>query len=166
MTTNDASLAQRMRSLREYGWERRFVSERPGWNTRLDEIQAAVLRVKLPLLNCFNISRRDIAARYDAGLRGVHLPARTDGHVFHQYAIRTNRRDGILKFLRSRGVGASVHYPVPVHRQPAYAGRLRGSDELPETERIAGEILSLPIYPELNIDDQQRVIDAVLAFRE
>jgi dTDP-4-amino-4,6-dideoxygalactose transaminase len=168
VTTADADLAQRMRSLREYGWERRFISERPGWNTRLDEMQAAVLRVKLAHLDRFTERRRDIAARYDAGLRDldVQLPARRadDGHVFHLYVVRAKQRNQLLEFLRSREIGASLHYPEPVHRQPAYLNRLPGPNDLPETERLAEEILSLPIYPELGSDNQQRVIEAVSAF--
>ena len=168
VTTADADLVQRMRSLREYGWERRFISDRPGWNTRLDEIQAAVLRVKLQHLDRFTQLRRDIAACYDAGLSDLdmQLPSRSadDGHVFHLYVIRTQQRDNLLEFLRSREVGASLHYPEPVHRQPTYLGRLPGSNNLPVTERLADEILSLPIYPELSSDDQHRVIETVSAF--
>jgi dTDP-4-amino-4,6-dideoxygalactose transaminase len=168
VTTADADLAQRMRSLREYGWEQRFISERRGWNTRLDEIQAAVLRVKLKHLDRFTKLRRDIAARYDAGLSDldIQLPSRStdDRHVFHLYVVRAKQRNNLLKFLRSREIGASLHYPEPVHRQPAYLNRLPGSSDLPVTERLVDEILSLPIYPELRSDDQQRVIEAVSAF--
>jgi dTDP-4-amino-4,6-dideoxygalactose transaminase len=168
VATADADLAQRMRSLREYGWERRFISERPGWNTRLDEMQAAVLRVKLSHLGRFTERRREIAARYDVGLRDLELqpPVRRtdDGHAFHLYVVRAKQRNQLLEFLRSREIGASLHYPEPVHRQPAYLNRLPGSNDLPETERLADEILSLPIYPELSSCDQQRVIEAVTAF--
>jgi dTDP-4-amino-4,6-dideoxygalactose transaminase len=166
--TGDDELAGRLRSLREYGWERRFISERPGMNSRLDELQAAVLRVKLRHLDRFTAQRRAIAARYDAALggSGLQLPARrgSDGHVFHLYVVRSRGRDRLLEFLRSRDIGAAVHYPQPVHRQPAYLHRLPGCDDLPETERAAGEILSLPMYPELSEADQQRVIDAVGAW--
>jgi dTDP-4-amino-4,6-dideoxygalactose transaminase len=135
-------------------------------NSRLDEVQAAVLRVKLRHLDRFTAERRAIAARYDDALGGlgIELPARRadDGHVFHLYVVRTNGRDRLLEFLRAREIGAALHYPQPVHLQPAYLGRLSGSGDLPETERAAGEILSLPMYPELSEADQQRVIDAVV----
>lgn len=131
-------------------------------------MQAAVLRVKLSHLDRFTGQRRDIAARYDAGFRDldIRLPVRraVDGHAFHLYVVRAKQRDQLLGFLRSREIGASLHYPEPVHRQPAYLNRLPGSNDLPETERLADEILSLPIYPELSRGDQQRVIEAVSAF--
>ena len=119
-------------------------------------------------LDRFTQLRRDIAARYDSGLSDldIQLPSRRadDGHVFHLYVVRAKQRDSLLEFLRAREIGASLHYPEPVHRQPAYRNRLPGSNDLPVTERLADEILSLPIYPELSSDDQQRVIAAVSAF--
>ncbi len=166
LVTNDAGLAERARSLRQYGWRRRHISEEPGLNTRLDELQAAILRVKLPRLNVDNRRRQEIAAAYDAGLRDLPLvlPARRAGetHVFHQYVVRTPERERLRQKLEGQGVGAAVHYPQPVHRQPAYERRfLLGRGGLGETERLVDEILSLPIFPQLDDTSVQRVIAVV-----
>ena len=167
--TNNAALAERARLFREYGWEERYVSRVPGWNTRLDEIQAAVLRIKLRYLDEDNGKRAAVAALYDkglAGLRGLILPAcRADSHhVYHLYVVRSVVRDELQSFLASKGVGSLVHYPVPVHLQPAYSGRLARGAELAETERAAKEVLSLPMYPELPGPDVGKVIEAAAAF--
>ena len=169
VTTGDDGLAAELRALREYGWrERRYVSERTGVNSRLDELQAAILRVKLTSLAADNARRRAIAARYDAGLAGcdLTLPSRAPWaeHVFHQYVVRSNRRDALRAALQKAGIGSNVHYPVPIHLQPAYHGRIAiGPSGMAETERAAGEILSLPMYPQLSDADADRVIDAVRA---
>lgn len=166
--TSDRDLAVRLRELREYGWRERYVSAVPGMNTRLDPIQAAVLRVKLPGLDRANARRAAIAARYDRGLAkaGLGLPLRRAGatHVFHQYVVRTPRRDALRAALDRAGIGTTVHYPVPVHLQPAYRGRV-GLDPggLGESERAAREVLSLPMFPELGAGDVARVIAAVKA---
>ncbi len=169
VATNDAGLAERVRLLREYGWAERYVSHIAGWNSRLDELQAAVLRVKLRHLDADNAARAHWAARYASGLGGVGLGlpgARTEGeHVYHLYVIRSARRDELQSFLKTRGVGALVHYPVPVHRQPAYQNRLLGCEALPETERAAREVLSLPMYPELTDAEITMVVEAVRAFK-
>jgi dTDP-4-amino-4,6-dideoxygalactose transaminase len=170
VVTDDAALAERVRLLREYGWAERYVSHIAGWNSRLDELQAAVLRVKLRYLDADNTARARLAARYTSGLSGVGLGlpgARAEGeHVYHLYVVRSARRDELQAFLKARGIGALVHYPVPVHLQPAYQNRLRGSAALPETERAAREVLSLSMYPELRDDEVDRVIDLVRAFAE
>ena len=170
IVTDDPALAQEARMLREYGWAERYITHKRGWNSRLDEIQAAILRVKLRGLEKDNQRRREIADLYDRGLSGsgVVLPGRRDWatHVFHQYVIRTGKRDQMQAFLKSRGIGALIHYPVPVHLQPAYKGKVTGGDSLPETERAAREILSLPMYPELSTDECNRVIEAVRSFKE
>lgn len=170
VVTNDPALAERVRLLREYGWAERYVSRIAGWNSRLDEMQAAVLRVKLKYLDADNSARARLAARYDSGLQGAGLglprPRAEGEHVYHLYVIRSARRDALQAFLKTRGVGALVHYPVPVHIQPAYRGRLRGGDSLPETERAAREVLSLPMYPELTEAEVQAVIAWVRAFAE
>lgn len=180
VVTNDDELAKRMRLLREYGWAERYVSSTHGWNTRLDELQAAILRVKLRHLDEDNARRRAIAKKYDEALgeqTGVSAPhtaqrCSTDTpvcvpfvrdrveSVYHLYVITSDRRDELQQHLRDRGIGALVHYPVPVHKQPAYAT----NDSLPNTEQAARTVLSLPMYPELTDDDQQAVIDAVRAF--
>jgi dTDP-4-amino-4,6-dideoxygalactose transaminase len=162
----DPAVAARIRSLREYGWERRYVSERPGVNSRLDELQAAILRVGLPFLEAGNRRRREIAAAYTAGLAGtgLALPTARPGttHVFHQYVIRHPDRDGLQARLKSLGVVTLVHYPVPVHEQPAYRERCAvGPAGLAATERAAREILSLPMHPELDDAAVAAVIEAV-----
>jgi dTDP-4-amino-4,6-dideoxygalactose transaminase len=154
VATRDAKLAAKMRALRQYGWERRYISDIAGINSRLDEIQAAILRVKLPALNTANARRREIAAAYDSALVNTAIapPRRRENcdHVFHQYVVRVPRRDEVQRILSAQGIGTGIHYPVPVHLQPAYANRLpMGPWECQETEAAAGHILSLPMYPEL-----------------
>jgi dTDP-4-amino-4,6-dideoxygalactose transaminase len=161
VVTDDPDLAENVRLLREYGWKERYVSLVEGQNSRLDELQAAVLRVKLPHLDAENESRRRIAGIYESVLTGIGPVLPKTGsdvaHVFHQYVIRTPRRDALKTYLKDKGIGTLIHYPVPVHRQPAYAGRSRGEERLPNTEKIAGQILSLPIFPELR-QEQARTI--------
>ena len=168
LVTGDEALAARARRLREYGWRRRFVAEEPGMNTRLDELQAAILRVKLRRLDEANARRRAIAAAYDDGLANLslRLPREAPGEtsVWHQYVIRLRDRDRVRAALAEAGVGAAIHYPEPVHRQDAYASRLPlGPGGLPVTEQLASEILSLPIYPELSDEQVAQVIEALRA---
>jgi dTDP-4-amino-4,6-dideoxygalactose transaminase len=166
VATDDLGLAARARELRQYGWRDRYVSAVVGMNSRLDEVQAAVLRAKLPHLDEDNARRRAIAARYDAQLGGsvVGRPAVGPGveHVFHQYVVRTRHRDELMAWLHERGISTAIHYPVPVHLQPAYFGRLPRVVELPVTERVAGEIVSLPFFASLSDDEADRVAEAVL----
>ena len=168
IVTNDPELAQRVRHLREYGWVDRYVSQTPGLNSRLDEIQAAILRVKLKYLDGENSVRMRLADIFDGGLResGVVVPRRRPEatHVFHLYVVRSHRRDALKAFLKSQGIDTLVHYPVPVHLQPAYKGRLPIGKGLPESERASAQVLSLPIYPELSEADVGTVIEAVRAF--
>ncbi len=168
VVTNDPEVAERVRLLREYGWAERYVSHVPGWNSRLDEVQAAVLRVKLRYLDADNAARERLAAWYDDALSvtGLTLPVRRPEapHVFHLYVVRSPRRAELQAHLKARGVGALVHYPIPVHLQPAYRGRLRGGAHLPETERAAREVLSLPMYPELTEAEVREVIAAIREF--
>lgn len=168
VVTPDAELARRVRLLRQYGWAERYVSQVRGWNSRLDEVQAAALRVRLRYLDQDNRARARLAAAYDACLAGtsVERPRTRPGvtHVYHLYVVRSPLRDELRAFLASRGISALVHYPVPVHLQPAYKGRLSGHDRLPETEQAARQVLSLPIYPELTTEELERVADAVRAF--
>ena len=159
----DPALAARIAALRQYGWTRHYVSDAVGVNSRLDELQAAILRVKLAHLDRANARRRAIAREYDAAL-GPRAPRRRDGseHVYHLYVIRAPNREETQARLRDRGIGSGVHYPVPVHRQPAYAGRVAlGPARCRETERAAAEVLSLPLYPELT-DGQVARVRAVL----
>jgi dTDP-4-amino-4,6-dideoxygalactose transaminase len=168
VVTDQAELARRLRLLREYGWAERYVSHFPGVNSRLDEVQAAILRVKLHYLDQDNAARARIASMYNTKLIGCDMVLPTcrqeSNHVYHLYAVRTQRRDALKGHLKDKGIAALVHYPVPVHLQPAYQGRLSGFDQLLETERAAQEVLSLPIYPELNEADLEAVIRAVRTF--
>ncbi len=166
VVTSDPAIADRLRQLRQYGWVRPQHAEVPGWNSRLDELQAAILRVKLSHLDEMTARRREIAARYTAGLRDLPLvlPGDVDGatHVYHLFVIRSAEREALRAHLATRSIHAGLHYAEPVHVQPAYVERFPAS--LPVTERIVHEILSLPMYPELSDADVDRVIDAVRSF--
>jgi dTDP-4-amino-4,6-dideoxygalactose transaminase len=161
VATSDAALAERVRLLRQYGWRERYVSDIAGGNSRLDELQAAILAVKLPHLDRENECRRALARLYTGLLAdaGLTLPAaRPDAvHAFHQYAVCLPRRDELKARLAQAGVGTLVHYPVPVHLQPAYRGRLPAVVPLPQTEQLARRVLSLPLYPQLDADQCRRV---------
>lgn len=166
VATQDAELARRCRLIREYGWARRYVSEVAGFNSRLDELQAAILRIKLRSLEADNDRRRAIAAHYRErldGLPGLTLPTERKDvrHVYHLYATLMDRRDEVMESLKGHGILAGIHYPVPIHLQPAYSGRVSASGNLPVTERVATQELSLPMYPELGLPNADRVCDAV-----
>lgn len=162
--TNDSYLAEKARLLREYGWAERYISYYKGWNTRLDEIQAAILRVKLRHLDEDNSRRVHIAELYNKELSNTNLTLpkqrRDSNHVYHLYVVRSPKRDELATFLREKSVAASIHYPVPVHLQPAYSG-LQDYADLSITEQFAKEIISLPIYPELSESDAQTVIQTI-----
>ena len=167
VATSDPGLAERVRLLREYGWSERYVSAVRGWNSRLDELQAAILRVKLHHLDADNARRQALAALYDELLpMDIGRPIASSGgaHVYHLYVIRHPRRDRLAAFLRERGIGTGVHYPVPIHLQPAYRGRLGDESALPHTLRAAQEVLSLPMYPELRETDLRQVAQAIRDF--
>ena len=161
VVTDDPELSEKIRLLREYGWKERYISAVQGMNSRLDELQAAILRVKLPHLDAENETRRRLAAIYHSLLSETELilpktnPDVT--HVYHQYVVRTPRREALKTHLREKGIGTLIHYPVPVHRQPAYMSRPPGAKQLENTENIAGQILSLPMFPELR-EEQARAI--------
>ncbi|HEX3537203.1 MAG TPA: DegT/DnrJ/EryC1/StrS family aminotransferase [Stellaceae bacterium] len=163
VTTEDAGLAAAAREIREYGWRERYVSAVSGINTRLDPIQAAILRLKLPRLGDDNARRQAIATRYDDALGELplDLPCRhaERTHVFHQYVVRTPKRDRLREHLRAARIGTGIHYPVPVHLQPAYRNVAIGPSGLAETEQACREILSLPMYPQLG----DAAIDCVAA---
>jgi len=165
--TMDAALGERVRSLAQYGWRQRYISDEPGLNSRLDELQAAILRVKLRDLEADNARRRQIAACYQDALREVvTVPAIPDDcePVFHLYVIRTPQRDALAKYLKERGIGTAIHYPVPLHLQPAYRGRLGDTGSFPQVEQVMGDILSLPLYPELTDEQVNQVIEAIHSF--
>jgi aminotransferase EvaB len=168
VTTADGELAERVRSLRQYGWRSKYRSViRRGRNSRLDEIQAAVLRVKLPRLDEWNGRRREIARLYDERLAGsdLCLPAvHSDSYVAHLYVLRSRARDALRDALRAAGCGSDVHYPIPDHRQEAMAGEEWKVGSLPVSEQCCAEALTLPCFPELHDQEVLRVIDA-LQFR-
>jgi dTDP-4-amino-4,6-dideoxygalactose transaminase len=166
--TNDDELAAKIRSLRQYGWQRRYISDFEGVNSRLDELQAAILRVKLKALNDLNARRRELAAMYSEGLAGLplQLPVERPGceHVYHLYVIRSTRRDALLKHLVDQGVPAAVHYPAAVHQQPAYDHITRSSPPLPHTDAVVPEVLSLPLHPHLPVEAVRATCECIREF--
>ncbi|MCB1545355.1 MAG: DegT/DnrJ/EryC1/StrS family aminotransferase [Rhodoblastus sp.] len=163
----DPAKAEMARAIREYGWRRRYVSDICGMNSRLDELQAALLRVRLRHLNGELSRRRAIASIYDEILScKVATPKTAEGatHSYHLYVIDVDDRDGLATRLAEAGIGTGVHYPVPIHLQPAYLGRVRvGPGGLPVTERMAGRVLSLPMFPFLSDQECETVARAVIA---
>lgn len=158
VVTSDAALATKGRALREYGWRERYVSESKGMNTRLDELQAAVLRVKLEYLDEENARRQKIAQIYDSELSATELILPRLGapgsHVYHQYVVRSQRRDDLRSFLRERSIGTLVHYPLAVHMQPAYQGTVMTAPTgMGNTEQVCREVLSLPMYPQIGDEE-------------
>ena len=168
IATNDASLGRRLRMLREYGWQNRYISDLVGRNSRLDELQAAILRIKLRHLDSDNGRRQQIASQYKNRLavNVLELPATRENssHVFHLYVIATQQRQELRQYLKGHGIQAGIHYPMPVHLQPAYKTRLRTAVDMSVTERLAEEVLSLPMYPELLLADIARIIDVVNSY--
>lgn len=165
IVTSDPAIAERLRGLRQYGWrDEARISAETGVNSRLDEVQAAILRIKLRALDANVARRRAIAAMYDEAFAALPVvrPARAPGeqHAFHLYVLALDQRDRVKRHLESEGIGAAIHYPTPVHLQPAFAA---GAPSLPHTERAAQRVLSLPIYPELSDDEIRRVIRAVVS---
>jgi len=169
VVSNSAGLAERLRTLRNHGQTGKYLSSEPGWNSRLDEMQAAILRVKLRHLSNWQRARQSNAAEYTRLLNpfpGVMTPHTPEGleHVFHQYTIRVEKRDALQKFLAERHIGSAVYYPHPLHLQPIYAelGHKRG--DFPHAERAAQEVLSLPMYPELRKEQIARVAECLQEF--
>jgi hypothetical protein len=170
VVTRDANTAARIVALRQYGWHSHYISDEIGVNSRLDELQAAILRAKLPHLDAQNARRRTIASAYDAALAGSALrplAARLGAeHVFHLYVLRVPDRPALQARLRTLGVGTGIHYPMPVHLQPAYLGRVAlGPSGCRETAAAAGEVLSLPLYPELTDGQVEQVCAALTQLR-
>ena len=179
VATNSDELAERVRMLRQHGMRRRYHHDEIGWNARMDGFQAAVLSVKLKYIDGWNHSRRAVARRYHAlfhaaGLaeagpyptHGIVLPHEVPGsrHVWHQYVIRTPRRDALRDFLAIRQIGSEIYYPVPLHMQEALKSLGYAEGSFPEAERAAREVLALPIFPELREDEQQTVVGAIAEF--
>jgi len=164
--TGSATYDLIVRELRDHGSSEKYVHTRLGFNSRLDTIQAVVLRAKLARLDVWNERRRAAAARYDAllaGLADVRTPRTAPGnvHVWHLYAARVPERDKVLALLGEAGIGAGVHYPVPVHLQPAFRELGYGRGDFPVAERAAGEILTLPLFPQITVAQQERVVEAL-----
>lgn len=165
VVTQDAEAARTVRMLRDWGAERKYHHELKGFNYRLEGIQGAVLRVKLRHLERWTEARRAVAARYDAHLASAHVARpramNETRHVYHVYAVRTPRRDALQQGLQARGIATGIHYPVPVHLQPAYADLGHRPGDFPHSEQAAREVLSLPMYAELTPAMQDEVIGAV-----
>ncbi len=168
LVTNDEALAKRVALLRQYGWQERYISALKGLNSRLDELQAAILRVKLGYLDAWNARRQKLAGIYNELLQGCELvlpsqPADTE-HVYHQYVIRLAQRDRLKTFLFEQGIYTYIHYPVPIHLQPGYKDLGYVPGDLPATEAAAEQILSLPIYPEMSEDSVREVCRVIAEF--
>ena len=169
VVTHSGEMAARLKSLRNHGQSTKYVSSEPGWNSRLDEIQAAILRVKLRHLPEWQRARQAHAAEYTKlllGISGVAPPFIPDGydHAFHQYTIRVERRDALVQILNERKIGSAVYYPVPLHLQPLYAPLGHKAGDFPHAEHAALEVLSLPMFPELRSEQIARVAEAVSEF--
>jgi dTDP-4-amino-4,6-dideoxygalactose transaminase len=167
VVTDDPDLASKVCLLRQYGWKERNISTTSGMNSRLDEIQAAILRVKLQYLDNENLKRRNIADLYGQNLpsKDLALPIQASGtfHVFHQYVIRTQVRDALKTYLAKHGLDTFIHYPVPVHLQPAYRGRL-SNRQISKTETICNEILSLPMHPNIEEHNAYAISSLITEF--
>lgn len=177
VTTNNLAYAEHMKRLRNHGSPRRYYHEEIGWNCRLDAIQAAVLRVKLPHVAAWNEQRRQRAAAYDRLFSEVGLTSNTGNspvtlpfvspqaqHVFHQYVIRAQRRDDLRAFLAERQIATEIYYPLPLHLQPCFSYLGYQEGDLPESERAAREVLALPMFPELTEDEQRWVAGSIADF--
>lgn len=169
ITTNDKQLADIVSSLRNYGSSKKYYNERQGYNMRLDELQSAVLSVKLKYLNDWTKERQAIAEVYNNILKDISdiiLPKLADGctHAYHLYVIRTEKRDELQSFLKEHGIGTLIHYPVPIHLQEAYKGLGYKEGDFPIAEMMAKEVLSLPVYIGLTQDDQEHVANTIKKF--
>ena len=164
--TNDKNIAQKIKELRIHGSPERYVHSYIGLNSRLDEIQAAILRVKLKYLNKWNNLRQEAAKYYDElfkDMEEIQTPVVKPNcnHIFHQYTIRTKKRDYLYEKLKEQGIGTSIYYPIPIHKQKAFSYLKCENISLPVTERLAGEILSLPMYPEITREIQEYVVENI-----
>ena len=165
VTSDDDAVLDRVRRLRDHGRTTKYEHVEVGFAERIDALQAAILGAKLPHLEDWTESRRRHARRYSDLLAGTDLVLPIERqdvrHVYHLYVLRSSRRDALLEHLKSHGVMAGVHYPIPLHRQPAYVAQGYGDVRLPHTERAAAEVISLPLYPELRDDQAAYVVDVV-----
>ncbi|MCU1311065.1 MAG: DegT/DnrJ/EryC1/StrS aminotransferase [Candidatus Angelobacter sp.] len=182
VTTNDSKLAEHVRLLRNHGSSKRYYHEEIGWNSRLDAIQAAILRVKMNYIEDWNAKRKQRADAYDlllksSGLLGPSNPSAKSQspvrllkrmpqafHIFHQYVIRAERRDELRAFLTKKNIGSEIYYPVPLHLQQCFGYLGYAEGDLPESERAAKDVLALPIFPELTSEEQATVVSAIAEF--
>ncbi len=172
VVTNNDQFAEKLRLLRVHGSKPKYYHHILGYNSRLDEVQAAILRVKLRYLDKWTKARQDVARRYDdlfkERLKGdaVKTPAILPGneHIFHQYTVRTRERDRLAGYLKEQGIDTAVYYPLPLHLQPVFSNLGYRPGSLPESEQASREVLSLPIYPELQVSEQAYVVDSVKRF--
>lgn len=166
LTTNSSSLAEQLRLLRNYGQTAKYNHSLKGYNSRLDELQAAALNVKLPNLDIWNNRRREIAEQYHAMLQdsGLILPAKDSNAVWHVYPVRCSRRDALQQYLSAHDITTLIHYPIPIHLQPAYQNDGYKSGDLPITEQYAGELLSLPLFPEMQDIEIKTVAKTICEF--
>jgi dTDP-4-amino-4,6-dideoxygalactose transaminase len=167
--TQDAALAERLRKLRVHGGAKQYFHEEIGTNSRLDTLQAVVLGAKLPHLADWSARRRAHAAYYNQALAGVDgiTPPATDPaneHIFHQYTIRSRRRDDLVTWLKQKGVGCAVYYPKPLHLQPCFAPLGYREGQFPVAEQASREVVSLPVYPELTAAQRDAVVSAIREF--
>jgi dTDP-4-amino-4,6-dideoxygalactose transaminase len=166
--TDNPSLAEKLSLIRQYGWKQRYISEIKGVNSRLDDIQAAILRVKLRHLDDWNQRRQSLAGLYNILLAecGLDLPVVHPyaNHVYHQYVIQSHRRDELRSFLARRSIHTGIHYPVPVHLQPAFRNLGYGLGDFSNTEKLSGQILTLPLYPEMPDHSVEIVCQAIQDF--
>jgi len=175
ITTNDDALAEEIRLLRNWGSPVKYVHNRMGFNSRLDTMQAAVLNVKLPHLDAWNDRRNTLADRYRSALAGlaprvgvIEAAPWTTRHAYHLFVVRVPaaERDHIVRALQARGIGAGIHYPIAIHQQEAFRALLPEGAAFPATERLASEILSLPLCPDLRDDEAQTVVSELIAALE
>ena len=168
LTTNDPEIAKRARAMRNWGSEERYLHKFKGFNYRMDGLQAAVLRVKLRYLDDWNQARQSFARRYTDQLKELNLtlPAHSDvgSHVYHVYAVQTPRRDDLQRWLEARGIGTSIHYPIPVHLQEAYRSPEYPAGSFPVCEKVTSQLLSLPLFPEMTDEMVDRVCDEIKSF--
>jgi dTDP-4-amino-4,6-dideoxygalactose transaminase len=169
VTTNNADLAKKVRTLRNYGSQQKYYNEVIGHNSRLDELQAAVLSAKLPMLMEWTAQRQEVAALYNeqlAGIQDLHLPAVAAGasHVYHLYVVRTSRRDELQKHLTEQGIGTLIHYPIPPHLQEAYQFMNFKAGDFPIAEELATTCLSLPMWPGMTQEHVEQVSNHIRAF--
>lgn len=165
IVTCDENMARKICLLRQYGWQERYISTVSGTNSRLDEIQAAILRIKLKYLDTWNKKRHELAELYGNLLSPVRKPAELADrmHVYHLYVVATPQRKELMDYLKGRGIGTAIHYPVPIHLQGGYNQLIR-CGKLPVTEKVSAQIISLPMYPELTAGEIKEISDSINEF--